>query len=186
MRTLTRLCSISLLALAMTACDGNTTTDTTSKSTIESSVEQNISLLNGKLSFTLPAGLTDQSDKLVNASSNKYIYADSKLEHSVIVILESPSGESLSVLAQRMEEQQKTNDANLQVISNKAVTSHGQNLQRIDTIQTRNGNKVYVAVVLGQVADHMLTMQITVPADNQQQAQTMVDTLVNTLKLGGN
>ena len=45
------------------------------------------------------------------------------------------------------------------------------------------GQKAYSSIVLGKVDSHLLTLQITLPADNQQQAQTDAEAIINTLKI---
>ena len=39
------------------------------------------------------------------------------------------------------------------------------------------------SVILGKVDDKLLTLQVTLPADNQQQAQTEAESIINTLTI---
>ncbi|MDU4555323.1 MAG: DcrB-related protein, partial [Enterobacter sp.] len=54
-------------------------------------------------------------------------------------------------------------------------------LQQLDSIISAKGQTAYSSVVLGKVDNKLLTMQITLPADNQQKAQTAAENIINTL-----
>jgi hypothetical protein len=112
-----------------------------------------------------------------------HVYADSTGQKAVIVILGDNTTESLDVLAGRLQDQQKARDTNLQIVTNKSIQVNGQTLQQLDTVITSAGQKAYSSIVLGKVDSHLLTMQITLPADNQQQAQTDAEAIINTLKI---
>ncbi|MGP7885833.1 DcrB-related protein, partial [Raoultella planticola] len=43
------------------------------------------------------------------------------------------------------------------------------------------GQTAWSSVILGKVDDKLLTLQITLPADNQQQAQSAAENIINTL-----
>ncbi|GAB8043746.1 hypothetical protein OkiPb00396_11040 [Escherichia coli] len=43
------------------------------------------------------------------------------------------------------------------------------------------GQTAYSSVILGNVGNQLLTMQITLPADDQQKAQTTAENIINTL-----
>lgn len=60
-----------------------------------------ISLLDGKLSFTLPAGMADQSGKLGTQANNMHVYSDATGQKAVIVIVGDSTNEDLAVLAKR-------------------------------------------------------------------------------------
>jgi len=142
-----------------------------------------VSLLEGKVTFSLPQGMSDQSGKLGTQANNMHVYADSTGQKAVIVILGDNTTESLEVLAGRLQDQQKARDTNLQVVTNKSIQVNGQDLQQLDTVITSAGQKAYSSIVLGKVDSHLLTLQITLPADNQQQAQTDAETIISTLKI---
>jgi hypothetical protein len=36
-------------------------------------------------------------------------------------------------------------------------------------------------VVLGKIDNHLVTLQVTLPAENQQQAQTAAENIINTI-----
>ena len=48
----------------------------------------------------------------------------------------------------------------------------GHTLQQPDSIISAKGQTAWSSVILGKVDDKLLTLQVTLPADNQQQAQT--------------
>ncbi|MGL5387116.1 MAG: DcrB family lipoprotein [Enterobacterales bacterium] len=187
MRKVTKLMGISLLVLGLAACDGATKDSKAPADSAAASVPsgQQVSLLDGKLTFTLPNGLADQSDKLTNQPSNVHIYADGSNQRAVIVIVADKAAASdLETLAKRMEEQQRSRDANLQVITNKAVEINGVPMRQLDTVITVAGQKAYSGVLLGMMPDgKQVTLQITLPADNQQQSQDVAAGVFNTVKI---
>ena len=81
----------------------------------------------------------------------------------------------------RLEEQQRSRDPQLQVVSNKSIEIKGHTLQQLDSIISAKGQTAWSSVLLGKVDDKLLTLQITLPADNQQQAQTEAENIINTL-----
>ncbi len=185
MRKVTKLMGISLLVLGLAACDGATKDSTAPAGNAAASTPtgQQVSLLDGKLTFTLPAGMADQSGKLGSQANNMHVYADSTGQRALIVILGDKTPDNLEVLTQRLEEQQRSRDANLQVITNKAIDVSGVPLRQLDTIITSGGQKAYSSILLGSVDSKLLTIQITLPADNQQQAQSEAESIIGTLKL---
>ena len=91
------------------------------------------------------------------------------------------TNEDLAVLTKRLEEQQRNRDPQLQVVTNKAIDVKGHSLQQLDSIISAKGQTAYSSVVLGKVDGKLLTLQVTLPADNQQQAQTDAEKIINTL-----
>jgi hypothetical protein len=69
----------------------------------------------------------------------------------------------------------------LQVVTNKSIELKGQKMQQLDSIISAKGQTAWSTVVLGKVDNKLLTLQVTLPADNQQQAQTAAENIVNTL-----
>jgi len=112
-----------------------------------------------------------------------HVYADSTGQRAVIVILGDKTADSLETLAKRLENTQRARDANLQVITNKALDVNGVPLRQLDSIITSGGEKAYSSVLIGSLNNNMLTIQVTLPADNQQQAQTEAEGIISTLKL---
>lgn len=187
MRNLAKMMGMAVLIAGLAACDGKTTdTPAAGKdapAAAATAATAPVSLLEGKVTFSLPQGMSDQSGKLGTQANNMHVYADSTGQKAVIVILGDNTTESLDVLAGRLQDQQKARDTNLQVVTNKSIQVNGQTLQQLDTVITSAGQKAYSSIVLGKVDSHLLTMQITLPADNQQQAQTDAETIINTLKI---
>ena len=89
--------------------------------------------------------------------------------------------EDLAVLAKRLEDQQRSRDPQLQVVTNKAIELKGHKMQQLDSIISAKGQTAYSSVILGNVGNQLLTMQITLPADDQQKAQTTAENIINTL-----
>ncbi len=58
------------------------------------------------------------------------------------------------------------------MVSNKPLEIKGHTLQQLDSIISAKGQTALSSVILGKVDDKLLTLQVTLPADNQQQAQT--------------
>lgn len=68
-------------------------------------------------------------------------------------------------------------------MSNKPLEIKGHTLQQLDSIISAKGQTARSSVILGKVDDKLLTMQVTLPADNQQQAQTEAESIINTLTI---
>ncbi len=187
MRNIAKMMGMAVLIAGLAACDGKTTdapaADKGTPAASATAATVPVSLLEGKVTFSLPQGMSDQSGKLGTQANNMHVYADSTGQKAVIVILGDNTTESLDVLAGRLQDQQKARDTNLQVVTNKSIQVNGQTLQQLDTVITSAGQKAYSSIVLGKVDSHLLTLQITLPADNQQQAQTDAETIINTLKI---
>ncbi len=68
-------------------------------------------------------------------------------------------------------------------MSNKPLEIKGHTLQQLDSIISAKGQTARSSVILGKVDDKLLTLQVTLPADNQQQAQTEAESIINTLTI---
>jgi uncharacterized membrane protein YccC len=183
MRKVAKLMGISLLVLGLAACDGAKDNKELVNGSASTATNQTVSLLNGKLTFTLPNGMADQSSKLSQQSNNRHVFADSTGQRALIIILGEKPADSLETLAQNMEQQQRSRDANLQVITNKAIDINGVSLHQLDSIITSSGQKAYSSILLGELDNQLLTIQVTLPADNQQQAQSEAADIIRSLKL---
>ncbi|MEX3020377.1 DcrB family lipoprotein [Kluyvera sp. STS39-E] len=182
MRKLVKYVGIGLLVAGLAACDNSdTNTPAQGSAAASDAAGQAISLLDGKLSFTLPAGITDQSGKLGTQSNNMHVYSDATGQKAVIVIIGDGTSEDLAVLTKRLEEQQRSRDPQLQVVTNKSIDLKGHTLQQLDSIISAKGQTAYSSVVLAKVDNKLLTLQVTLPADNQQQAQADAEKIINTL-----
>ena len=183
MRNLVKYAGIGLLVLGLAACDQKKDEATDSNSTTASQSAQNVTLMDGKLSFSLPAGMSDKSGKLGNQTTNMHVYADETGARAVIVIAGDATSEGLDVLAQRLEQQQRNRDPQLQVVSDKAITLKDQPAQRLDSVVSANNQTSWSSVILAKVDGKLLTLQITLPGDNQQQAQSDADSIVQSITL---
>jgi len=125
--------------------------------------------------------MTDQSGKLGTQANNMHVYSDATGQKAVIVIVGDDTNEDLGVLAKRLEDQQRSRDPQLQVVTNKAIELKDHKLQQLDSIISAKGQTAYSSVVLGKVDNKLLTLQITLPADDQQKAQTAAENIINTL-----
>lgn len=182
MRNLVKYVGIGLLVMGLAACDNNDTNAPAEGTSTESNATgQPISLLDGKLTFSLPADMTDQSGKLGTQANNMHVYSDATGQKAVIVIVGDNTNEDLAVLAKRLEDQQRSRDPQLQVVTNKAIELKGHTLQQLDSIISAKGQTAYSSVLLGKVDNQLLTLQITLPADDQQKAQTAAENIINTL-----
>ncbi|ROW60541.1 hypothetical protein C3E80_12880 [Cronobacter malonaticus] len=182
MRNLVKYVGIGLLVMGLAACDNKDSNAPANAGASQSEASgQPVSLLDGKLSFSLPSDMTDQSGKVGTQANNMHVYSDQTGQKAVIVIVGEKSQESLEVLAKRLEDQQRARDPQLQVVTNKAIEIKGQKMQQLDTVISAKGQTAYSSVVLGNVDDKLLTLQITLPADNQQQAQSTAENIINTI-----
>ena len=187
MHKLAKFMGITLLVAGLAACDGKTDDKTASAdkgaTPAAATTTQQVSLLNGKLAFSLPQGMSDQSGKLGTQANNMHVYADKTGQKAVIVILGDSTPDSLEVVANRLEQQQRDRDTNLQVVTNKSIQVNGQTLQQYDSVINAAGQKAYSSIVLAKIDNQLMTMQITMPADNHQQAQTDAEAIIATLKV---
>ncbi|QLH61819.1 DcrB family lipoprotein [Serratia symbiotica] len=179
MHKVAKLLGISLLVFGLAACDGGTKDRTVTSG----QTGQQVSLLGSRLMFTLPAGMADKSGELSNQANNVHVYADSTDRRAVLVIRADKAVDSLEMLAKRLEDTQRVRDANLQVITNKAIEVNGVPLRQLDSIITSAGEKAYSSILIGSLDNDMLTIQVTLPADNLQQAQSEAAGIISTLKL---
>lgn len=180
MRNLVKYVGIGLLVMGLAACDDKDTNATAQGSVAESNATGNpVNLLDGKLSFSLPADMTDQSGKLGTQANNMHVWSDATGQKAVIVIMGDDPKEDLAVLAKRLEDQQRSRDPQLQVVTNKAIELKGHKMQQLDSIISAKGQTAYSSVILGNVGNQLLTMQITLPADDQQKAQTTAENIIN-------
>ncbi|RPH29108.1 DUF1795 domain-containing protein [Buttiauxella warmboldiae] len=182
MGNLVKYVGIGLLVLGLAACD-NSDSKTTTAAAESSASAQPVSLLDGKVSFALPADMTDQSGKLGTQANNMHVYSDATGQKAVIVIMGDDTPDDLAALAKRLEDQQRARDPQLQVVTNKSIEIKGHALQQLDSIISAKGQTAYSSVILGKIDNQLLTMQITLPADNQQQAQTAAENIINTLTI---
>lgn len=183
MRNLVKLVGIGLLALGLVACDNKESKTPAVDNSAQSTSGQSVSLLDGKLSFTLPADMSDQSGNVGTQSNNMHVYSDATGQKAVIVITGNSSTDKLDVLAQRLESEQRNRDPQLQVVTNKAIEVKGHALQQFDSVISSKGQTVYSSIILGNIGDRLLTMQITLPADNQQKAQAAAENIINTITI---
>lgn len=184
MHKLVKYVGVSLLVLGLAACDNkDSSTETIDSPAASTAAAQTVTLLDGKVSFSLPADISDQSGKVGTQSNNMHVYSDASGQKAVIVIISENSTDSLSALADRLEQQQRARDPQLQVVSNKSIEVKGHTLQQLDTIISAQGQTTYSSIVLGKVGDQLLTMQISLPADNQAQAQASAESILGTLTL---
>ena len=182
MHKLIKYVGISLLVAGLAACDNSDSQTATANAPAATSASgQPIELLDGKLSFALPADMTDQSGKVGIESNNMHVYSDATGQKAVIVIVGNKTADDLPVLAKRLEDEQRARDPQLQVVTNKSIEVKGHTLQQLDSVISAKGQTMYSSIIIGNVGDKLLTMQITMPADNQQLAQTNAENIINTL-----
>lgn len=183
MGNLVKYVGIGLLVLGLAACDNNDSKTATTNEAAAAASGQPVNLLDGKISFTLPAEMTDQSGKLGTQANNMHVYSDASGQKAVIVIVGDNTPDDLAALTKRLEDQQRARDPQLQVVTNKSIEIKGHTLQQLDSIISAKGQTAYSSVILGKVDNQLLTMQITLPADNQQLAQTAAENIINTITI---
>lgn len=182
MRNLVKYVGIGLLVVGLAACDNSDTKALAQSASTESSASgQPVSLLDGKLTFSLPADMTDQSGKLGTQANNMHVYSDTSGQKAMIVIVGDNTNEELSVLAKRLEDQQRSRDPQLQVVTNKSIEVKGHTMQQLDSVISAKGQTAYSSVILGKIDNQLLTLQVTLPADNQQEAQVAAENIIDTI-----
>lgn len=112
-----------------------------------------------------------------------HVYADASGQKAIIVIEGDTSNEGLDTLSKRLEQQQRSRDPQLQVVTNKTIDLKGQPAQQLDSVISAKNQSSWSSVVLAKVDNKLLTLQITLPADNQQQSQTEAESIINTITL---
>jgi len=122
MRNLVKYVGMGLLVLGLAACDQKKDEAANDNGVSASQSVQTVTLMDGKLSFSLPPGMSDKSGKLGSQTTNMHVYADETGARAIIVIAGDPTSDGLDVLSKRMEQQQRNRDPQLQVVSNKSVT----------------------------------------------------------------
>ncbi|MBP2168710.1 hypothetical protein J2125_001902 [Erwinia toletana] len=184
MRNMAKYVGIGLLVMGLAACDGKDDKAAADDNGVSSSQSaQTVNLMDGKLSFTLPAGMSDKSGKLGTQANNMHVYADESGQKAIIVIDGDTTTEGLDVLSKRLEAQQRNRDPQLQVVTNKSIELKGQPAQQLDTVISANHQSSWSSVILSKVDGKLLTLQITLPADNQQQAQTEAENIIKAITL---
>ena len=88
--------------------------------------------------------------------------------------------DSLSTLSGRLVEQQKARDPSLNVLSDKSIEVSAQ---EVNSVQTAKGQVSYSSIVLAKAGDQLMTMQVALPGENQQEAASIAKGVVNTLKI---
>ena len=82
---------------------------------------------------------------------------------AVIVIMGDDPKEDLAVLAKRLEDQQRSRDPQLQVVTNKAIELKGHKMQQLDSIISAKGQTAYSSVILGNVGNQLLPCKLRCP-----------------------
>lgn len=183
MRNLVKYVGMGLLVIGLAACDQKKDEAANDNGVSASQSAQTVTLMDGKLSFSLPPGMSDKSGKLGSQTTNMHVYSDETGARAIIVIAGDPTNDGLDVLSKRMEQQQRNRDPQLQVVSNKSVTLKDQPAQQLDTVISANNQTSWSSVVLAKVDGKLVTLQITLPGDNQQQAQSDADNIVKSITL---
>ncbi|MBW9810113.1 DUF1795 domain-containing protein, partial [Escherichia coli] len=133
MRDLVKYVGIGRGVMGRAAWDAQDTNAMAQGSVAESNATGNpVNLLDGKLSFSLPADMPDQSGKLGTQANNMHVWSDATGQKAVIVIMGADPKEALAVLAKRLEDQQRSRDPHLHVVTNTAVELKGHKMQPLD------------------------------------------------------
>lgn len=185
MRNLVKYVGIGLLVCGLAACDNKDSNTPTANNAAQSQKAQSntVSLLEGKLNFTLPADMSDQSGKLGTQANNLHVYSDPTGQSAVIVIVGDKSVDALDVLGKRLEDEQRDRDPQLQVVANKSVELHGHTFQQLDSIISAKGHTAWSSVLLGNVDNKLVTMQVTLPANDQQQSQVVANNIIGSVEV---
>lgn len=187
MRNITKLMVISILTLGLgTGYDALSSSQQQTENTV--TTRQQVSLIHGKLAFTLPRGLTDQSGRLKNRFHDMYIYSDHTGQRALTILVGDRDPDDHATLPDRFEAQQRFRDANLQVVANETITVNGVSLHRFDTIWDNQGRHNYSCILTGLLDGQSLVIRVRLPAGEDQQAQgqaqSEVNDLISTLWLG--
>ncbi|PPK19595.1 hypothetical protein CSC88_35795, partial [Klebsiella pneumoniae] len=127
--------------------------------------------------------MADHSGTLGTQANKMHGSSDATVEKAVIIIVGDRTSEDRAVLAKRPEEQQRSRDPQLQGVRNKPLAIQGHTLQHLHSIITAKAQTASPSVILGIVDDTLLTLQVTLPADNQQQSHNEAESIITTLTI---
>lgn len=183
MRHITQYMGILLVVLGLAACDQKKDDPQTQQENQSASQSQhlNISLLEGKLTFSLPQGMSDQTGKLGTESNNMHVYANNSGQQAVIVIIGDETALTLPQLSQKLQDQQRNRDPQLQVVADKSITLGHTPGQQLDSVVSTNNHSNWSTVVLAKLNNQLITLQISLPADNQSQSQSIASEIVQSI-----
>ncbi|WP_241581327.1 DcrB family lipoprotein [Rosenbergiella nectarea] len=183
MRHITHYLSIFLVVLGLAACDQKKDDPHAQHQdqSASKSQHQNISLLDGKLTFSLPQGMSDQTGKLGTESNNMHVYANNNGQQAVIVIIGDETALTLPELSQKLQDQQRHRDPQLQVVADKPITLGDTPGQKLDSVVSTNNHSNWSTVVLAKLNNQLITIQISLPADNQSQSQSIASEIVQSI-----
>ena len=183
MRHITHYVGIFLVVLGLAACDQKKD-DPQAQHQDQSashSEQHNISLLDGKLTFSLPQGMSDQTGKLGTESNNMHVYANNNGQQAVIVIIGDETALTLPQLSQKLQDQQRNRDPQLQVVADKPITLGHTAGQQLDSVVSTNNHSNWSTVVVTKLNNQLITLQISLPADNQSQSQSIASEIVRSI-----
>ncbi|MBT0722224.1 DUF1795 domain-containing protein [Tatumella sp. TA1] len=181
MRYITQYLGIFLVVLGLTACDQKKEDPKQDQQSAAQRQQQNISLLDGKLTFSLPQDMSDQTGKLGTESNNMHVYANGNGQQAVIVIIGDETQLSLSQLSQKLQDQQRNRDPQLQVVADKSIMLGHTQGQQLDSVVSTNNHSNWSTVVLAKLNNQLITLQISLPADNQSQSQSIASEIVQSI-----
>ncbi|CAK9886611.1 MAG: hypothetical protein XXXJIFNMEKO3_03056 [Candidatus Erwinia impunctatus] len=174
MPNILKLAGIALLLITLSGCDNKKSPEEASQHS------QVVKLVDGKLSFTLPAGMMDKSNS-EQLKNNMHIFANTTAQKTVIAIESNALSDPLDVLSKRLEDQQRSRDPQMVLHANKAIAINGLKAQQLDTELSVAGQSAWSSIVLVNVGDKLMTLQISLPRGNPQQSQAEADAIINTL-----
>lgn len=61
------------------------------------------------------------------------------------------------------------------------MTLGGKSVEKVVSMQQANGHAVYSSIILAQIGDQLMTMQISLPGDNRQEAANIANGVLGTL-----
>ncbi|MGL4858321.1 MAG: DcrB-related protein [Enterobacteriaceae bacterium] len=183
---LTGFCLLILSLFALAACDN---AQESASPSVHTSTAQNgdstYTLLEGKLTFTLPAVMQDQSQSLNPPSTTKFIYSDATGMQSLIVLIDPPVNLSPADQAQGLVQFYQKKVPDMKVLLDKSITIDKTEMHRLDLFDDNPNRKVKVlsVFVLGNIDNQVVTFQLSMPANDMAQAQKQVQQIIDSIKL---
>ena len=183
MRYITQYLGVFLVVLGLAACDQKKDDTQPQHDNQNASQTQHkaISLLDGKLTFSLPQDMSDQTGKLGTESNNMHVYANNSGQQAVIVIIGDQTSLTLAQLSQKLQDQQRSRDPQLQVVADRGIMLGQTPGQQLDSVVSTNNHSNWSTVVLAKLNNQLVTLQISLPADNQSQSQSIASEIVKTI-----
>lgn len=164
------------------------TTGTTTDNTSVAGESKSISALDGKVTFSIPNGLTEQPSQGQSGSLTKtFTSADGKTVVAVVGVKlpenATATDEQVKTGLSQVENALKAQDSNARILNKKEVQVNGSTFQSLEAEATVASQKMYSATIMGVSQGMMFTITAAGPQGNSDLAQNAIKMITSTLKV---